>query len=257
MAEPFRFDLEETFPQLAKPPIVEAVLHFKVVVTKAPDPVVLKAKLAAQLAEQYPEIQENRRFVVEAFFKGHETLQAPASIDFQGVRLIDQKKVKIAQFNMSEFIFSWRHPYENWNAFIAEAKRLWKIYRLSFECTDIERIGLRFINRLEIPVTTSLSSILPKTPEPLKPIGLSSDTFQSRTAHSIPGWPFAINVFQGTEDFAEALVRNLIVDVDVYTTETVACDDGVTLEDYLHRMRWLKNKVFFGLISKRMAKTLT
>jgi uncharacterized protein (TIGR04255 family) len=47
---------------------------------------------------------------------------------------------------------------------------------------------------------------------------------------------------------AQEQEAGLVIDIDVFTKQVLACDDLV-LDEYLPRMRWLKNKVFFDLLT--------
>ena len=52
----------------------------------------------------------------------------------------------VAQFTRNGFVFSRLKPYEGWETFEAEAKRLWCIYRELAEPSEVQRLGVRFIN---------------------------------------------------------------------------------------------------------------
>jgi uncharacterized protein (TIGR04255 family) len=42
---------------------------------------------------------------------------------------------------------------------------------------------------------------------------------------------------------------NLILDLDVFTTKPIGCDDAA-VDKHLPTMRWIKDKVFFNLLTK-------
>src|SRR5207249_4682207 len=42
-------------------------------------------------------------------------------------------------------------PYDSWEAFRAEARRLWKTYRDVARPAKIDRMAVRYVNRLDLP----------------------------------------------------------------------------------------------------------
>jgi len=56
------------------------------------------------------------------------------------------------QARLDGFAFSWRAPYESWPPFRDEARRLWDLYRALARPEVVTRIGLRYINRIDLPL---------------------------------------------------------------------------------------------------------
>lgn len=49
------------------------------------------------------------------------------------------------------FTLSRLAPYEDWNTFCCEARRLWQNYRASAEPVIVDRVAVRYINRIDLP----------------------------------------------------------------------------------------------------------
>ena len=60
----------------------------------------------------------------------------------------DQKQVY--QVTLDGFSFSRLAPYESWDAFCHEARRLWQIYRERLKPAAVTRQAVRYVNRLDI-----------------------------------------------------------------------------------------------------------
>ncbi len=82
-----------------------------------------------------------------------------------GRKHISADKRQLAVFRRNGFSFSRLPPYERWQSFRDEAKRLWKIYRDVASEQLITRWGLRYINRIDIPLKTPLENYLTIYPE--------------------------------------------------------------------------------------------
>jgi uncharacterized protein (TIGR04255 family) len=57
------------------------------------------------------------------------------------------------QCKVNGFTFSRLAPYQTWGQFRNEAKTLWDSYRQIVGALPVVRIGLRYVNQLDLPVT--------------------------------------------------------------------------------------------------------
>jgi uncharacterized protein (TIGR04255 family) len=246
----FQIDLTEAFPNLPAAPIAEAVIQW---VARAGRPIV-PDDLRRQLVERlpgYPECQPQRQLHVQAKFADDGSSEQVHHDEWDGFRLTSADKRYIAQFTRDGLIFSRLAPYENWDVFSVEAVRLWKVFVELAEPREVERLGVRFINR----VAAELSKVpryLSAPPKCLEREGMPLTGFFFQSMHEVPGYPLQINVIQAIQPpaLASAGGLGLILDIDVVTTQPLSLAEDV-LHDHLTKMRWLKNKAFFSLMSKR------
>jgi uncharacterized protein (TIGR04255 family) len=59
---------------------------------------------------------------------------------------------KIVQARLDGFTFNKLRAYEDWNKFHSEARELWELYDKIIKPISVDRIALRYINRIEIPL---------------------------------------------------------------------------------------------------------
>ena len=52
---------------------------------------------------------------------------------------------------LDSFAFIWRGPYEHWDAFVDEVEQAWLKYRAAAGVDMVERIGVRFVNNIQVP----------------------------------------------------------------------------------------------------------
>jgi uncharacterized protein (TIGR04255 family) len=246
----FKIDLTESFPPLSRAPIVEAVIGITARAESAWEEDAI-AKQFKQRLPDYSNVQSHREvrheLKVAADAQPEQTVH---DMGWHGLRCESVDKLLIAQFNRDGFSFSRLKPYQTWGQFHQEGLRLWKLYNEIAQPSEIQRIGLRFINRIEfLQDKVELEDFLENPPKPPRGMEVPFAGFLHHNTLSIPGG-YSINVIQTIQPPQEAnAFWGVILDVDVSTTEPIVKQD--LIEQHLTKMRWLKNKVFFGSITPK------
>ena len=77
-------------------------------------------------------------------------------------------------FRHDTFICSRLAPYTGWDDFFARTVRAWEVWRKSAGHTVLSRIGVRYVNRIDVPVANTalvrpedVLNVFPKSPEDL------------------------------------------------------------------------------------------
>jgi uncharacterized protein (TIGR04255 family) len=250
----FNFDVEESFPHLPAAPIVEAVIHW-VARRQNPLPQAEWRDQLTKLLPDYPECQPQHELRLEAEIAPEGSSTEVRRDIWRGFRLTSSDKRQIVQFNHDGMVFSRLKPYEDWNVFSAEGLRLWTLFVQLAEPSEVQRLGVRFINRIAPIDPTKLGKYLAKPPKCLEPLGLPMTTFLYQSTHDVPGHPFKVNVVQAIQPPSppQAEGFGLILDIDVFTTQAFQPSDEI-LNAHLTRMRWLKDKAFFSLLKENAIK---
>src|SRR3990172_1296815 len=139
----FRFDLEESFPNLPTAPIVEAVIHW----TARGERSFQREEFGLRLAEQvpdYPDCQPQHELHLEAQFAADGSSTQIRRDTWRGFRLTSSDKLYIAQFGRDGLVFSRLQPYETWEKFAAEGIRLWRVFCRSGSAVGGAAIGGAF-----------------------------------------------------------------------------------------------------------------
>jgi uncharacterized protein (TIGR04255 family) len=79
-------------------------------------------------------------------------LTAIAKQDQLGYVFIGDQGKHVAQFRLNGFTFSRLAPYQTWEQLRNEAKALWGSYRDIVGALPIVRVGLRYVNQLDLPL---------------------------------------------------------------------------------------------------------
>jgi uncharacterized protein (TIGR04255 family) len=244
---------EEKFENLPRAPIVEAVIEIRARATKSLEETSLRTAIEPELAG-YVFLDSLREFHSEVKLEGGKPpIQKVSDAGWKGVRFRSSDEKHIAQFNRDGFVFSRLEPYLTWEELESEGKRLWNIYKDFAQPVEIQRLGLRFINRIKLPPGELLFENYIQ-PAPSSPHGLELPFhgFMHKDTLGVPGHPYAINVIRTIQQLNGGVDGGvaLILDIDVFTTQGFDLDNTV-LQRRLLEMRWLKNKVFFGSITAK------
>ena len=154
-------------------------------------------------------------------------------------------------FNRDGFVFSRLEPYTEWRHLSDEALKLWKMFKDMANPIAINRIGLRYINRIQLPPgELHFEDYIQPAPVPPSGLVLPFHGFMHHDRLAVPGHPYGINVIRTIKPSAGngGTGVGVILDIDVFTDQEFELDE-VKLVHRLLEMRWLKNKAFFGSVT--------
>ncbi len=251
-----RTDLDETFPRLAQAPIVEAVIDVWAKSGVRWEQAQFEPLFKARLPE-YPTVQPQRRRSHTATGQ-IETMIEQASPEFGWwgfiFRTADQSQV--AQFHREGFTFSRLAPYGRWEQFAREALRLGQIYFELARPAAIQRLDVRFINRMVLPLEEPrFEDYLTHAPRAPEAFALPVTSFFHQERFGMPEGGYAAQIIRTVQAPEITFPRvAVILDIDVFTTSPIEPLVGV-LEQRLAEMRRLKNKLFFASITAKALDT--
>lgn len=158
--------------------------------------------------------------------------------------------MQVVQFQRQGFVFSRLAPYCGWQSFAEEALRLWQTYGELAQPTVIQRIGLRFINRIDCPREGfALKDYLVGSPESPASLPLQREMFLHEDTFRVSGSDYSVHLIRTVrlpQPNADRL--SLILGIDVFAAAEELNGDEA-LRKRLPEMRWLKNKIFFSMIT--------
>jgi len=190
------------------------------------------------------------------------TAETKKEQSWKGLQFRSADGIRVARFDRDGFTFSRLAPYQDWDDLQDEVLRLWEIHIQAADPDKIVRIGVRFINRVDLPLTTvELKDYIPSFPQ--QPLGLemlNQENFLHIDHFQVPNYNYSVSVTKtlerGAQDAAGTFQSwGIILDVDVSTLQHLDVKDFGQIRTKLAEMRWLKNKVFFGSISDNCKKS--
>jgi len=251
-------DVAESFQHLERAPIVEAVIEIRTRVESPWEESALRDELKAKLPG-YPKIFSQSEFRHELKVKaGQPPEQLFHDMGWRGLRLESADGHYIAQFNRDGFAFSRLQPYESWDQFKEEAMRLWKMHEDLAKSLEIQRLGVRFINRITLPGgEVGLGDYLQVPPHPPEGLDLQIMNFFHKDNLSVTGHPYEVNIVKTIQPPQRpgSDGGGLILDIDVFTTKPFE-QRADAIDKRLTEMRWLKNKVFYSNLTKGALEVL-
>jgi uncharacterized protein (TIGR04255 family) len=253
----------EEFPNLSKAPITEAVIEIRAAATIELEEKMMREKLAPQLSDYPNPKAESSQIHQVQFGPGQHSRVAMQDLGWQGLTFTSPDQKQIVKFQKQLFSFSRLAPYPDWKTFKNEALRLWLLHRTLTSPLDIQRLGVRFINRIPLPndlikKPVRINDYFRRFAIGIVGFKMSLVGFVHHEILAVPGDRYAMNIIKtiqpaGTQTTNEAA---LILDIDVYTVTPFAPNDE-EINSRLQEMDWLKNKVFFATITKQLQEQLT
>lgn len=245
----FQINIDEDFPHLPHAPIAEAVIDIRTRPTIELEEKSLKAQLEGKLIN-YDFVDSQQLIENQIHFELGK--QPSQTIQWKGLKYQSKDKKQITQFNNDGFVFSRLEPYPNWKELYDESMRLWQTYFELAKPVVISRLGLRFINRIQLPADNiELEDYLNRSPQPPKGLDLPFSYFFHQDTLMTPDDAYRANIFTTVQpNQAPKQGEALIIDIDVFTTKEFELNN-VMLEKSLLEMQWLKNKIFFGSVTEK------
>lgn len=161
-----------------------------------------------------------------------------------------QDETEVCLLKSSFLAISQLAPYASWEVFIERFKRDYQLHRKHAGYKEIRRIGVRYINRIDIPITAPVLhendylNIYPKYPESLGV--LSGYAIQQRSF--IPQLKSHLTINSGVIQSPLLMHSSILFDQDI-GREVELPQTVEDLISFLNQVRVEKNKVFEACIT--------
>jgi uncharacterized protein (TIGR04255 family) len=246
------------YPKLSKAPIVEAVVELKVR-THKPVEVAALAPIRGALGDRFSVSRDIHQVQAQIEMRSEGPQQAFRA-GLVGLRLESSDRGFVVMARIDGVSISRLPPYDTWEGLRDEARAVWTEYARAVDPVAITRIGVRFINRIELPQEPiDFDEVLtagPKIPEPL-PQELTE--FFTRVVVPIPEKDATVAIVQTIEPAAPAAAGHyspaVVLDIDAFVERAFEVDDPGTWAA-LDSLRDVKNMAFFNSITKKTLETL-
>jgi len=200
-------------------------------------------------AESYP----TKHQVFEPFEEQTDDGATTVGSKFVGYDFVDESGKRYVAARTQGISLRQLWPYDRWETFASEARRVWTIYR-SLNQSPIEWIALRYINRLEIPApVTNLGDYLRTLPEIAPELPHVIKSFFLRL--QLPATDeIDIVVQQGTVRTSTPKVEALMLDIEVRSSALSYSEDQVW--ERFEDLRVRKNDTFESCISDKVRELI-
>ena len=165
---PLAIEVNETFPHLSRSPLIEAVIDWQAHANKPLDTQTLKEELSRQLPE-YPTIHVHYEHGIGIPLETSGQPDISGEVihqkEWKGFRLQNESKTRVVHFTKTGVAISSIGGYESWDTFYPEALNLWSIFQELAEPTSINRLGVRYINKVQLEERQDVSTYLNIVPQ--------------------------------------------------------------------------------------------
>lgn len=229
------------------PPITEAVIEIKF---SQPLEAGKLSKLNASLNKAYRQGQLVKSLFLDVELNEGEVLTRASSADVQGYRLEGADPAELLILWPQSIVLSQLAPYPGWDAFIARFKTAWKVMRRVGGYREITRVGVRYINRIDIPFEDGKAeyekhlNIYPKLPPSME----SLDMYTVQTLSNLPDIGCSLRINSGRMPSPLINHASFVLDIDIAKENNLPMKDDA-LFALLVAIRGEKNRVFEDCVS--------
>lgn len=232
------------------PPVTEAVFEVKFGKSL---PKEIVEKIAQKLKTNFPHKQPINDIQLSFEQKSNVVDNININTTNQGYWLASEDQLDKVMISNVSFAFARLAPYNGWEALYEKFVEQWKRCKRDIGTISISRLGLRFINRIDIPFNQEIKidldeylNFAPKTPQisehpitdyVIRVTQMVNDKWRVNiSSHAIPS-PLINNI-------------SLLLDIDLYTVVGSPLGDEVLFE-LLSSGRELKNNIFEKCITPK------
>lgn len=245
------------FPHLRKPPITEAVIEIRGTVGVEWNEESATSRLQ-ELQTDYPARQSVKGFQGQwQVIQGSGPMVETKDLGLRGMRLQSADGHNVAMFTADLFSMSRLNAYQTWESLVSETLRLWKLYRDLVQQNYVNRLGVRFINRLPLEGRrVELQSYFRNFPGAIPGHDPDRLTFLYQDLISVPGEDLKANIIKTAQPGPPQDPRPaLILDIDVFDDGGFTSDEA-PLKTKLDKIHYWKNWIFFNTVTKSLVEKL-
>ena len=232
-----------TTPDYKHPPITEAVIEIRLEDSLSKTVI---EKIQNRLKKNYESSERLSSLAISFDHKTKEVAKRPE--EFAGYKLTSKDQTDVVQLKLNAMACSRLAPYNGWENFESRARENWRIWSSVVKHKKIKRIGVRYLNRIDIPFrkdhkldVEDYLTIFPKYPEPHLLKSFDKYTMQVTGPFSIEGFHLIIN----TNVVKSPLIDHcsIVLDLDLSPQGDMPQRNDKVWET-INQMRKYKNRAF-------------
>lgn len=232
------------------PPVTEAVIGINFANNLSRE---LLRSASDKLAKNYPIHQDLQTVNLDLKLSNLQDQGTVTPRLIEGHRRSSQDMTELALTMPTSLLVSQLAPYPSWETFSKRFARDWKLVKKAFGFQEMKRIGLRYINRIDIPIPgdsvikhEEYLNVFPQVPDLLSPLHASAvqtvSYFEDIDCRLVLNWGVVPSPILNHCSF--------ILDLDLFRDSKVPQSDK-TLFELLDVMRLKKNEVFEACVTQR------
>jgi uncharacterized protein (TIGR04255 family) len=189
--------------------------------------------------------------IATGLFEMGPRVSAAASSQHVGFMYSSSDQKQVYQTGLDGFSFSRLAPYESWELFNKEARRLWQIYRERLKPAAVNRLAVRYVNRLDIlGAHVETKDYLRTQPEIAADLPQALAGYFMHLQIPMDDIRCMLLVNQTIGESPKAGCVGLILDIDLFRADDIPKDEG-GIWQLFETLRDRKNEIFEACITDR------
>lgn len=245
-------DLTSSKAEYTRPPITEAVIG---ITFSNPLDSSQLTSATAKLQVNYPHKQNVTTVGVSVAINSANPEENKADLKPSiGHRLSTDDQTQLVVLWPDSFSLSQLAPYQGWDAFVTRFERDWQVLKRELGFREIKRIGVRYINRIDIPAEGNsikheqFLNIYPQLPSLINIVG----AYAIQTLVHLDEIDCQLTINSANVPSPILGYISFVLDIDIYSEKPPQNDAGIV--DLLNRIRVKKNAVFEACITDHSRK---
>lgn len=234
-------DKYSKFKNMAKPPVVEAVIDIMTEEQSIED---LNKLPLSTISETFPIREDIKSF--SGKLSSENGGAAHININFIGYMHKSEIRKDIVQTRINGFAYNLLAPYKNWDEFLGNAMGFWELYREARGKTTIRQIGLRYINIFSNQSDEDIVFDIAKDVFYPQFGKIEYVNCQYQVSNQKQNCNATINMNSHPNQNSG---YDVLFDIDVKRLVTMTCNKNDELTKILTDLRDFKNEIFFGNLS--------
>jgi uncharacterized protein (TIGR04255 family) len=229
-----------------KAPITEALIDIRLALIPGRT-VDSLLPIREQIASNYP--KQNKTLKIEGRFGLDQTASQQQTLT--GFRFDSADGKYVLQTRVDGFTFSRLAPYEHWEPFEQEARRLWTIYRQYADPVNCIRVAVRYINRIDLPtVPSEMKDYFETYPEISPKMTQLMDGFAMQVLIS-QGNGIVLSLIQAGVPAPRPEVASINLDLDLFKESQTEFTTDEAIWGFLNSLRGIADHTFESCITDR------
>ncbi len=240
--------------KLKRPPIAEALVDLRVVPSEG-DPIERLSALRDAVASDFTSIQPLQQ--VQFSLPDLATTGGPVSagVRLHGYLLKAEGRNRLLQIRRDGLTVNQLPPYPDWAVLRPLALAWLGTYLEHLKPRLIQRVALRYINRIELPSPARVDRYITSFPAPPRGCPKVTTGVWSRISTESSEGGIRAVVTQALEAGSSRDRQTVLFDIDCAREQDAGLEPS-DLEAVLEALHDLKNRIFFSSITEAMAKKL-
>lgn len=239
---------ETNYPYYSKAPITEAVIDIRI---KESDSITFEklSELGDLIKNDYPTSETLWGVQHILSFGGDDPkIETASETTRSAFKYQDISEKRIVISSPTGLLFSQLAPYERWEPFSTEAKRIWNLYQSVVSPTAVTRLAVRFINRIDLPPGEDFSKFLRTYPEVSIDMSQELSTFFMQLELPQRDIDSKAVIIQTIVPSPRPNYVSIILDIDLFRDYDFGTDEAAIWE-FFQKLRLRKDEIFEACIT--------